>query len=46
MRRLIVNSISTIFYGVAKYLAKVLSPLVDKTEHHVLNSKDFVRDVR
>ena len=44
--RPIVSSIDTIFYGVAKYLAKVLSPPVGKTEHHVQNSKDFVRDVR
>ena len=42
----IVSSIGIISYGVAKYLAKVLSPLVYKTEHHVKNSKDFVRDTR
>ena len=42
----IVSSIGTISYGVAKYLAKVLSPLVGRTEHHVKNTKDFVRDIR
>ena len=42
----IVSSIGTILYDVAKYLAKVLSPLVGKTEHHTMNSKDFIKDDR
>jgi hypothetical protein len=43
--RPIVSSNGTISYGVAKYLAKMLSPLVGKTSHHVKNSKEFVKDV-
>ena len=42
----IVRTISTISYEVVKYLAKILSPLVGKTDHHVNNSKDFVKGVR
>ena len=33
----IVGSIDTISYECARYLSKVLSPLVGKTEHHVKN---------
>ena len=35
----IVSSIGTILYGVAKYLAKVLSSLEGTTEHHIKKSK-------
>ena len=41
----IVNSIGTISYRVAKYLAKVIFPLVGRTEHHIKNSKDCATDV-
>ena len=44
--RPIVSSIGTISYGCAKYLAKVLSPLVGRTIHHVQNSEDFVKEIR
>jgi hypothetical protein len=42
--RPIVSSIGTISYRVAKYLAKILTPLVGKTKHHVKNSKEFVKE--
>ena len=42
----IVSSIGTIFYECACNLAKVLSPLVGKTEGHVRNSNKFVKEVR
>ena len=29
-----------------KYLANVLYPLVGRTEHHVKNSRDFVKEIR
>ena len=47
--RPIVSSISTITYNCAQYLAKVLSPLVGNTIHHVKNSTEFaafVRDIK
>ena len=31
----------TITYASAKYMADILSPLVEKTEHQVKNSKEF-----
>ena len=37
----IVSSVGSITYDSAKYLAKVLSPLVGQMEHHVKNSKHF-----
>ena len=41
---------STRWYGRAGDIEKlrllVLAPLVGRTEHHVKNSKDFVRDIR
>ena len=40
--RPIVSSVGSITYNSAKYLAKVLSPLVGKTEHFVKNSQHFV----
>ena len=43
--RLIVSSIVTISYECARYLAMVLSPVVGKTEHHVKNSNEFVKEV-
>ena len=47
--RPIVSSIGTITYNCAQYLAKVLSPLVGNTIHHVKNSTEFaafVRDIK
>ena len=39
--RPIVSSVGSITYDSAKCMAKVLSPLVGQTEHHVKNSKHF-----
>ncbi|XP_053380090.1 uncharacterized protein LOC128548728 [Mercenaria mercenaria] len=39
--RPIVSSVGSIMYNSAKYLAKVMSPLVGKTNHHIKNSKHF-----
>jgi hypothetical protein len=43
--RPIVASMGTITYRVAKYLASVLSPLVGKTNHFILNSEDFTKKI-
>ena len=40
--RPIVASIGSPTYALAKYLAEILKPVVGKTEHHVVNSKEFV----
>ena len=40
------SSVGSITYNSAKYLAKVLSPLVGKTEHFVKNSQHFVSLVK
>jgi hypothetical protein len=29
-------------YALAKYLAEILKPVVGKTQHHAVNSKEFV----
>ena len=42
----IVSSFGTISYECACYLAKILSPPVGKTEHHVKNSRDFRNEFR
>jgi hypothetical protein len=42
--RPIVSFIDTISYHVATYLAKILTPLVGKTKHHMKNSKEFVKE--
>ena len=39
------SSIRTISYEYASYLANVLSTRVGKTEHHVKNSNEFVKEV-
>jgi hypothetical protein len=44
--RPIVSSIGTVSYGVARYLAKVISPLVGKTDHFVKDSTDFVKKIQ
>ena len=43
--RPIVSSIGSVTYECAKYAAKILSPLVGKTEHHVKNTKTFVQTI-
>ena len=32
-------------YNLAKYLAEILKPLVGKSEHHVVNSKEFITKI-
>ena len=36
----------SISYNLSKSLSELLSPLVGKTEHHVLNSKEFTKEMR
>ena len=43
--RPIVASIGSPTYALAKYLAEILKPVVGKTEHHVVNSKEFVTKI-
>ena len=40
-----VLSRSSVTYGVAKVLAKILRPLVGKLPHHIQGTKDFVNKV-
>jgi hypothetical protein len=44
--RPIVSSIGGITYGVAKFLSKILSPMIGHSEHHVKNSKHFVDSIK
>ena len=44
--RPIVDFTGSIGYNVAKSLADILSPLVGKTDHHVLNSKTLADDLK
>ena len=44
--RPIVSSLGSITYNVAKYLAKILSPLIGKTPHFVKDSADFVNKIK
>ena len=44
--RPIVSSCGSITYPSSKLLSKILGPLVGKTDHHVLNSKEFVKKVK
>ena len=44
--RPIVSSVGTITYGCARYLATVLTPLVGRTKHHVMNSAEFIKEVK
>jgi len=43
--RPIVSSIGSVMYPTAKYLASVIGPLAGNTEHHIVNSVDFVQKV-
>ena len=40
------SSCASVTYGVAKELAKILKPLVDKSSHHVNSTQDFVEQVK
>ena len=44
--RPIVSSIGSIMYTSAKYLSKVLSPLVGKNKHFIKNSKHFASEMK
>ncbi|XP_070547586.1 uncharacterized protein [Ptychodera flava] len=44
--RPIVSSIGGVMYSTAKYLATVIGPLAGKTEHHIINSTDFVQKIK
>ena len=44
--RPIVASIGSVMYQSAKYLARVIGPLVGHSEHHIINSVDFVKKVQ
>ena len=44
--RPIVSSVDSVTYNVAKYIAEVIGPLVGKSSHHIVNSRDFVKKVR
>ena len=44
--RPIVSSCGSATYGVAKELAKILKPLVDKSPHHINSTQDFVEQVK
>ncbi|KAI8478649.1 hypothetical protein Bbelb_436180 [Branchiostoma belcheri] len=42
----IVSSIGSATYELAGFLAKILGPLVGKSQHHVKNSADFVQKIK
>ena len=44
--RPIVDYTGSISYNLSKSLSELLSPLVGNTEHHVLNSKEFTKEMR
>ena len=44
--RPIVSSIGSVTYNIAKYLAKIIGPLVGKSNHHIWNSKDFAEKIQ
>ena len=44
--RPIVSSIGSVSYESARFLSKILGPLVGKTKHHIKNSSDLVEKIR
>ena len=44
--RPIVSNIGSVTYNIAKYVAKILNPLVGKSPHHLVNSQDFVSKIK
>ncbi|XP_053698903.1 uncharacterized protein LOC128745857 [Sabethes cyaneus] len=44
--RIIVSTIGTATYRMAKYLSNILNHIVGKTPHHITNSFEFVNDIR
>ena len=43
--RPIVSSIGSVMYNTAKFLAKILRPLVGHNGHHIINSEDFTNKI-
>ena len=43
--RPIVSSIGSMMYDTAKFLAKIMKPLVGLNSHHIVNSEDFVNKI-
>ena len=41
-----VSCCGSVTYGVARELAKILKPLVDKSPHHITSTQDFVEQVK
>jgi len=44
--RPIVSSIGSVTYNLAKYAAKILSPLVGQSPHHIRNTQHFVDQIK
>ncbi|XP_058827883.1 uncharacterized protein LOC131687808 [Topomyia yanbarensis] len=44
--RLINSTIGTATYNAAKFLSSILNGIVGKTDHHIVNSFEFVGDIR
>ena len=44
--RLIAAAIDLVSYQLAEHLSSILSPLYGNTDHHVLNSADFVESIK
>ncbi len=44
--RPIVSSVDSVTYNVAKHIAYIIGPLVGKSNHHIVNSQDFVNKIR
>ena len=44
--RPIVSSTGTVSYNTSKELARILKPLVGKSQHHLQNTKDFIQQIR
>ena len=44
--RPIISSIGTVTYNIARELAKILKPLVELSNHHVHNTRDFVEQIK
>ena len=43
--RPVVSSIGRVMYNTAKFLAKILRPLVGLNNHHIINSEDFINKI-
>ena len=44
--RPIVSSTGTVSYNTSKELARILKPLVGKSQHHLQNTKDFIQQIK